>query len=362
MELIVIFKRTSAVHYNNGTVVEVVQIDGKPEYLELMTRLAKGGKPILIEDQGILQKSYFKLFSLLDSFFGVPFPARVGWRWLNEKLERPVESDDINTISEMLWNLELATEKRIRQDLNKVAITTPDIPTIGHEMINNALQELDIQTWTGDCPWYPRRLVEADAVYAAYGYGLCKDHHDLWECTDEFEWAGSPVILFVSFTRHLLYASITIPTHGEALLFLACDEINYLNFELGLDRILEADDPDFLWARLRDEIINFSRSSEFRITGFLLAGESTTNPLFQANLKDALAELSEFDIEPKIAPFALMGSVHGEKSMNLTFAAARGAALYARRRQEVQCDCSEIEECELSRQKERLGGQAKQDL
>ncbi|CAI7677294.1 unnamed protein product [Penicillium pancosmium] len=353
---------TSAVHYKNGTVVEVVQIHGKSEYLELMTRLAKGGKPALMEDQGIFQKSYFKLFSLLDSFFGIPFSARVGWHWLNEKLERPVKPDDINIISEMLWNVKLATEKQIRQDLNRVAITTPDIPTLGHEMINTALQELDLQTWTGDCPWYPRRLVEADAVYAAYGYGLCKNHHDLWECQDEFEWAGSPVILFVSFTRHLLYTSITIPINGEALFFLACDEINDLNFELGLDRILEADDPDLLWARLREEITTFSRSSEFRITGFLLAGESTTNPLFQANLKDALAELSELNIEPKMAPFALMGPVHGEKPMNLTFAAARGAALYARRRQEVQCDCSESKKCELSRQKERSGGQAKLDL
>ncbi|KAJ5984323.1 hypothetical protein N7481_006422 [Penicillium waksmanii] len=353
---------TSAVHYYNGTVVEVVQIHGKPEYLELMTRLAKGGKPILMEDQGILQKSYFKLFSLLDSFLGLPFSARTGWCWLNEKLERPLKSDDINIISEMLWNLKLATEKQIRQDLNRVAITTPDIPTLSPEMINTALQELDLQTWTGDCSWYPRRLIEADAVYAASGYGLCKSYHDLWECDDEFYLAGSPVILFVSFTRHLLYTSITIPNNGESLMRFAYDEIKDLNFELGLDQILEADNPDILWARLREQITTFSQSSEFRITGFLLAGESTTNPLFQDNLKDALAGLSGLHIEPKIAPFALMGSVHGEKSMDLTFAAARGAALYARRRQEVQCDCSELGECELSRQKERSGGQVKLDL
>lgn len=97
-----VFKRTSAIHYYNGTVVEVVQIHCKPEYLELMTHLAKGGKPILVEDQGILQKFYFKLFSLLDPFFGFPFPARPGWRWLNEKLERPVEVDNIKIISEIL--------------------------------------------------------------------------------------------------------------------------------------------------------------------------------------------------------------------------------------------------------------------
>ncbi|KAJ5397104.1 hypothetical protein N7509_005217 [Penicillium cosmopolitanum] len=352
---------TSAVHYYNGTVVEVVQIYGKHEYLELMIRLAKGGKPVLIEDQGIFQNLYFRLFPLLDSFLGVPFPARAGWRWLNEKLKRPVELevDDINIISEMLWNLKLATEKQIHQDLNRVAITTPDIQTLSSDVINTALQELDLQTWTGDCSYYPKRLVEADAVYAANGYGLCKRYHDLWQCTDEFgfEWvrASSPIILFVSFTRHLLYTSITIPDSGEAFVRFACDEIKALNFELGLDRILEADDPDLLWARLREQITSFALS--FRITDFLLAGESTTNPLFMANLKDALAGLLELHIEPKIA-----ASAHGKKAIDLTFAAARGAALYARRRQEVQCDCSELEECESSRQKERAGGQVKLDL
>jgi hypothetical protein len=65
-------------------------------------------------------------------------------------------------------------------------------------------------------------------------------------------------------------------------------------------------------------------------------------------LKNVFPGLSELHIEPKIVPFALMGYIQGEKPMDVTFAAARGAALYARRRQEVQCDCSEPEECKLS--------------
>lgn len=362
MELIFILNRTSVVHYFNGTVVEVVQIHGSPEYFELMTRLAKGGNPILIEDQGIIQKSYFRLYSLLDSFLDLPFLARTGWRWLNEKLGQPVESDDIKVMSEMLRNLKLTTEKHIHQDLDRIAITTPDIPTLGPEMINTALQELELQTWTGDCPWYPKRLVEADAVYAANGYGLCKNYHDVWECTDEFEQVASPTILFISFTRHLLYTSITMPIGGEALMRLAYDEKKSLDFELGLGRILESDNPDFLWARLREQIAIFSLSSEFRITDVLLAGESVTDSLFLANLKDALAGLSELRIMPNIAPFALKESGYGEKTMDLTFAAARGAALYARRRQEVQCDCSEPQSCELLRQNERTSGQARSEL
>lgn len=327
-----------------------------------MTRLAEGGKPNLIEDQGFLRRFYFKLFAFLDSSIGLPFPARAGWYWLNKKLGHPVEVDDIQVLRKMLWNLELATEKHIRQGLNGVAVTTPDIPTLSPKMINTALQELNLHTWTDDCPWYPNRLVEADAVYAANGFGLCKNYHDLWECEDEFEGASYPAILFVSFTRHLLYTSIFIPDHSEALLRFAYDEMKAFNFEIGLDRILEADDQDLSWARLREEIAVFARSSEFQITHLLLAGESTTNSLFQDHLKDALSGLSGLYIGPKRTPFALAESTHKEKVMDLTFAAARGAALYARRRQEVQCDCSETKECESSRQKERSAGQVKQDL
>lgn len=356
------FDRTSAVHYTNGTVVDVIQIHGKPEYLELMTRLAKEGKPNLIGSQGTIQKVYFKVFSLLDSILGFPFSGRAGWRWLNEKLQRPVEMDDITVLGEMLWDLKLATEMIIQQDLERIAVTSPDIQTLSPAMINTALQELDLQTWTGDCPWYPGRLIEADTVYAAGGSGLCKDYHDLWGCSDEFESSGSPIILFVSFTRHALYTSITIPINGEALLRFANDEIKSIDFELGLDRILEADEQDLLWARLRAQIKGFALSSGFRISDILLAGESATNPLFLANLKEALSELLDFYIEPRIAPWVFMGSTHEQKDIELTFAAARGAALYARRRQEVQCDCSESKECESPRQRERFADKVKLDL
>lgn len=243
----------------------------------------------------------------------------------------------------------------------RIAITTPDIHNLSLEMINTALEELDLQTWMSDCLWYPKHLIEADAVYVAHGYGLCKNYYDLWECSDEFEGAGFPVILFVSFTRYLFYTSVFIPDRGEALSRWAYDETKAFNFDMGLDRILEATDQELLQARIREQIADFARF--FRITDLLLAGESITNPGFLEKLKEALSGLSGFHTSfNNRDPFALMGSAHGEKVMNLTFVAARGAALYARRRQEVQCDCSELRECQMSRQKERLGGQLKLDI
>ena len=78
-----------------------------------MTHLAKGEKPVLINDQGVLQIIYFKIWTFLNSFIDLPFPVRAGWRWLSKKLDRPEKVDDINVIGEMLWALKLAIEKYI---------------------------------------------------------------------------------------------------------------------------------------------------------------------------------------------------------------------------------------------------------
>lgn len=56
---------------------------------------------------------YFKIWTFLNSFIDLPFPARAGWRWLSKKLDRLEKVDDISVISEMLWDLKLATEKHI---------------------------------------------------------------------------------------------------------------------------------------------------------------------------------------------------------------------------------------------------------
>lgn len=360
-------------HFSNGTVIDVIQIEGNSEYIELMTRLAKGGEPILI-DKGILEKICLKILAFLD-YFGLHFPAWSGWRWLNDKPEYTVK-DDINILSEMISTLGLAAEERIHHslDTSRIAITIPDIKTLTPKIINKALRKAGPQSPTDDCFWYPNRLIEADTVYAANGYGLCENYHDLWQCEDEFNFdfefgrsvapPASPILLFVSFTRHSLYISITIPNRGQALSWPTEDEKNVFDFDLGLDRILEVDSDhqNALWTSLRERIGSLARD-KFRITHLLLAGESATNPAFLDNLRDALAGLEGIYIGPMRAEVPLDSMEYvAERGMNLTFAAARGAALYARRRQEVQCDCSEIEECTILQEKERSDGEVKVDL
>lgn len=336
------------VHYYNGSVVEVAQIQGNSEYLTYMARLVSSSEP-----QGETKSPTQRIarwLSISDAW------SRKCGRWLRKQLGYSAK-DDIEIISDLLRELKESTEREILQALDKVAVTIPDISSLGQKTINAALEDLGLRTWLGDSVYYPRRLVEADAVYAANGYGLCNNYQNIFECTDEFyDLFASPAVLLVSFSRHLLYTAISTPIYGEALAIVTNDEAQILDFEVGLDRLLQ-DDSQALWERLRQQLLVLPRESEFTVTHVLLAGESATNPQFLAVLKDALSELS-----PILSQDLKMTVANSSTTLNPTFAAARGAALYARRRQEVQADCEEPPECEIMRRQGQTRSVGRQDL
>lgn len=206
--------------------------------------------------------------------------------------------------------------------------------------------------------YYPNRIIEADAVYAANGFGLCEMYKDFFFCMEEFEETPDAEVFFVSFTRHHLYTSIIRSIGGEALYGLH-DKEQLFDFDAGLDTLEDADNilnSSIFWDYIRAQMFIHSTSLKQPVTHILLAGECALDTRFRAVLADALAELDtsaefRFDVDMVADP---------------TFAAARGAALYARRRQEVQRDCSELPKCEIQRREERKGrersGRGKSEL
>ncbi|CAI7675031.1 unnamed protein product [Penicillium discolor] len=112
-------------------------------------------------------------------------------------------------------------------------------------------------------------------------------------------------------------------------------EAQLVDYELGLDRFLEKEEAA-LWNRLHSQL------------QIVPPGESVTHPRCLATLRDSISELSP-------------GVVNIKLVMDPTFAAARGAALYARRRQEVQSNCVEQSECEETRLHERLYTSTQED-
>ena len=189
--------------------------------------------------------------------------------------------------------------------------------------------------------------MEADTVYAANGYRLYTDYLDMFYCSDEFAESPDLTVLFVSYNRNLVYTSIMEGVTSEAFSRITRVEAQLVDYELGLDRLLEKEEAA-LWDRLRSQLQIVPREFEHPITHLLLAGESVTHPRCLATLRDSISELSP-------------GVVNIKLVMDPTFAAARGAALYARRHQEVQSNCVEQSECEETRLHERLYTSTQED-
>ncbi|KAJ5643370.1 uncharacterized protein N7484_005877 [Penicillium longicatenatum] len=347
---------TASVHYYNGTVVEVGHVQGNPEYLELMKRLTRDSRLWFDRTK---KSSILSRFSLSDTTAWGAW-----WRWLNKKLGSPIKAhNDVEIISELLQVLQNSTEKEISQPLDRVAVTTPDLSSIS-SIVNAALGDLNLRTWVGDSGFYPRSLAEADAVFAANEYGLCINYQDLWECEQEFGKPPFPQVFTIFYSRHLLYTSIMAPMGGQALSRYNFDDAQLLDFNLGLDNLLQTNrSQESLWPHLRSQLLVLPRNYSRSITHNFLAGESVTHPRFLATLRDAMAEIMPTwpgNLQTNIPDHA--GPAVVSKIVDPTFAASRGAALYARRRQEVQADCTERSTCEATRNEERVPLSKKEDL
>lgn len=111
-----------------------------------------------------------------------------------------------------------------------------------------------------------------------------------------------------------------------------------------LDHLARAErSADTLWDGLRTNLLALPQETPGPITHVLLAGESATHPRFLAILRDALAEMSlTLSVGPQLTTRDSRDLVNLETIIDPTFAAARGAALYARRRQDVRVNAQSL--------------------
>lgn len=148
---------TAAVHYYNGTVIEVTKIAGNSHYLKLMGDLAKPwDRTRNFVDTFLLRLEELLLVSGASSFW------RDWLRSLKEKLGWQAKANDVEIIRDLIYELMQATEEAISQPLDRVAVTAPDLPSLNKGTISAALRDLNLHTWVGDSLFYTRRL---SAVY-----------------------------------------------------------------------------------------------------------------------------------------------------------------------------------------------------
>ncbi len=162
------------------------------------------------------------------------------------------------------------------------------------------------------------------------------------------------LVLSVSLTRHAL--QVSLDRMQPAFDRLPADGPQLLDFDGGLDRRGRFAAEAEYWAYVRAQIVGHARRSAKPVEMVLLGGESATESAFLSTLRDALAEIC-----PVLAPGI---NIDSAALVDPTYAAARGMALYARRRQEAPGQCKERRRCDEEREKERAGmsGQSRVDL
>jgi hypothetical protein len=307
---------TAVTHFYNGTVLDIAKIPATPAYKALMERLGNAPAP-------------------------TPPCRVVRWqRWWNKKRGLPATAN-VGVLASLLAALKLATTEALAQPIDHVAVTRPSIPAFTQEDLDDALEYAGLRGWLGDSRGFqPKHVVESQAAFAGSGHGLCTSYQDVMEC---YEGTAHPksLGLFISLTSHALYASLD--TMKEAYPRWKRDGPRVLDFGAGLDsRSRFPSDGDY-WAHIRTLIVKLARQNSQPVSILLLGGENATNSMFLATVRDALAWLTP----------TLLLNVDATTVVDPTFAAARGMAIYARRRQEAPGHCVERDRCDEEREKQR---------
>ena len=151
----------SAVHRVDGSKENVAKVSASQAYIGLMRRLSNARKPKPSKIQDYI-------------------------RWINKKLGRAATSD-VATLADLISDLKEATELTLAVPIDKVVFATPCFPALTKQGISDAAEHAGITSWLSPSFAYPNRIGESNAIFAAYGNGICQDYKDLYECWDEEE-------------------------------------------------------------------------------------------------------------------------------------------------------------------------------
>ncbi|KAH8657490.1 hypothetical protein BGZ60DRAFT_416034 [Tricladium varicosporioides] len=328
---------TSAAHLVNGSVLDLSRVIASPDYTNFLSRLVDTPRPPALT---FLEK----------------------WRRsLNKRLGRPA-TPEVGVLAGVLLSLRDETVAALSPSLGPsfrldyVAVTGPPLSGLRREDLSDALEYASLRSWL-DPPqpgqglqagMYPEALGEAHVAVAADGNGLCVNYRDLFMCWDEEERMPSNIVLIASFTRRALYVAagvVRAPLH-----WVQPPLVHTTDLKAGLESMAAYGTPSEFWAHIRGGLRNVAQqalaSTDRGLTKVLLLGENATNPDFLDALRESVADLID---SQKSRGTVIRESVLADP----VFVGARGAAQYARWRQEAPFGCRELPRCEGQR-KERV--------
>ncbi|USW54907.1 hypothetical protein Slin15195_G082260 [Septoria linicola] len=309
----------SSVNFYNGTIKDLVKVNASREYKDLMLRLSSAPKP---------QPSKFE-------------SSR---RQMNKQSGLP-SAEDVNIISDLILRLKNATEADLGLPLDTIVLAHMRFPGLTAEDIGDAVEYAGLHSWMhlpNEVWWDPDQSSENRAALAAHGVNLCQEVGGWSLCMESMGWNGTEeaTAYFVSLTNSALYTSID--RYLQPFQYTPHHEWYSFDIGSGLESMASYDSEEAYWRTVSAK----PKSPKVRtpITHVLIGGEAGNFAPLREALRDALENA------PLAEAYGGVTSAFAGEPVSPLYAAARGAALLARWRQEAPMGCWEHSAC-----KERRG-------
>lgn len=205
-----------ACRHADGTTENIAQIDGSPEYLDMMQRLSKS--------ESAHPAPPYR--SMEEAAKDVP-------RELIRKGRKAAglpASPDVGTLSGLLRELRQKAESHLSQTVGSAVISYTRLTGLYEEDILDAAEYLKLETLRGYHLHQPREII---AAYAGNGMGLCKNFEDVTQCKQEGKELPLRQVLSVEWVK----TALVLNTQGvrEALDVADYDTVAKVDFSDGFD-------------------------------------------------------------------------------------------------------------------------------
>lgn len=251
--------------------------------------------------------------------------------------------------------LKIETEATLRDGLKVTAavLSSPDRIRLRDEEITDVFDYVQIRNLMAK-PDTLDDLYATSSAYAGFGMGLCEQYTDPYACEREESHFPTQRLLHLDFAPGSLSGTIkSLKSARDGSV-----EEAFIDPVLGLGRLnglnqksdLELGEERAYWTAVTNRIRTLVQSFKPRITQLILTGSSASDPRFKAAVKDALRDLVVESTLKMLDWEGKDGKEEQGKIPDLVFATAKGAAEFAKRRQEGPVRCVEGGECRRARE------------
>ncbi|KAH0548141.1 hypothetical protein GP486_008130 [Trichoglossum hirsutum] len=320
----------------------IAHIDGRPSYNLLLHRLATGPQNRIPDH---IPSTWGKLRYL----------QKRAQRILNKSLGRPA-TPETAILADLISTLKAETEAALGsgQQVTAAVLSSPDRIKLTDEEITDVFDYLGIRNLMAE-PDTLDDLYATSSAYAGFGMGLCEQYTDAYACEREESHFRTQRLLHLDFAPDNLSGTIkSLKSARDGSV-----EEAFIDPELGLGRLdglnkiprMGPEEEETYWLAVTDRIRTLVQSFKPQITQLILTGSSASDPRFKAAVKDALSGLVAEGTLKILDEEGKDSKERKDKDLDLVFATAKGAAEFAKRRQEGPVRCVEGEECKRARER-----------